>query len=204
MAKQKITLRVKKDLPVVETLKLRNGRNSALRIAKNEAQMMESDERRLKAMELRFKQHMPYRDIARELDCSVSDAYNLANSAWVKLIENIAEMQVQIKSDALNDIDRQLQILAPFIFDPTVNIVSFNEKGDPIPFPKFDAMLKAILASVKLRELQAKIIGILTPAKAPSEGLGEKTITDGVIMGIAKVFYEQTTEKKANVKELAA
>jgi hypothetical protein len=205
MAKQKLTLKPKQLATGTEVVNLRNGRSHNLRNAKNDAQMVRSDEKRLQALKLRFEDHKPYREIASELNCSTSDAYTYVNETWAKLIENIVELQIAIKSNTLSEIDEMCQQLRPYIFDKRVTIIAgYNKDGDPIPYEQFDAMIRAIPQMIKLLELQNKVAGTITTGKSDGESLGEKTITDGVIMGIAKVFYDSMREKKANVKELAA
>lgn len=200
MVKPKLKL---KRLPDTQAVKVRNGRPRLLRTPKEDALMIKSDENKLRAIKLRFEEGKEYREIAQILNCSLGSAYNLVNDYWAGLIENITELQIAIKSDALSESDRILLQLRPYIFNQGVTIMARDEKGQQVEYDKFEAMLKAIDRYIKIRDQQAKIAGIVMTAKPEGEGIGERTLSDLGLAVIAKTIMENVTEKKANVREVA-
>lgn len=204
----KIQLRLKK-LPPSKQVLLRDRQPQQFKRAKpgtarndpeksNGQEMIESDTLRLEALRLRTEEHLTYQQIADRLGCSLSRAHDYVNQMWSALIENIAEMQIQVKSDAMNEIEIMKQQLRPYIVDPNVTIIGADKEGNVVTLERWKAMNAAIDRMTRLVELQLKVAGVSSVTGKEGEGIGEQTLTDAVIRHIASFIIE----KKVNAREV--
>lgn len=195
----RLKLKVKK-LPPGKLIALRDRRDRQIKMA-DRGKILESDTKRLEALNLRIKEHKTVPEIAEILGVSVSQAYNYITEFWGPLIENIVEFQAQIIGDAFNDIEIIKQQLRPYIVDSNVKIAGVNKKGEFVEVERWRAMNAATDRLLKTIELQAKIAGVIKlPKSGEGEGEGKRTISEDTILKLADHFSKQHQEKVANAK----
>lgn len=164
--------------------------------------LIADDANRKEALRLRVEEHLTYPQIAERMNCSLSTAHSRVNEVWSELIENITQLQIQVKADSLTEIEIMKQQLRPYIVNEHVTVMGVGNDGEFVLLDRWKAMNAAIDRMIRLVELQLKCAGVIGAPQSDGEGLGQQTLTEAVMRHIAAHIIDKVTPKRAKAIEV--
>lgn len=194
-----------KKIPAPQRVQLRDRRPAKIKRGTG-GQLIEDDQARAEALRLRLPpNNLTYPQIAEKMGCSLSTAHSRVNEMWGHLIENIIEMQIQVKADAMLEIELMKQQLRPYIVNEHVTIMGVGNDGEFVLLDRWKAMHASVDRMTRLVELQLKLVGVIgSPDAKSDEKLGQQTLNDAVMRHIAAFIIEKKTHEKraSSVREV--